>query len=325
MNFLNVGGAVARRVECAIADRDAVAAFTVLRVGTAMVLLVKSFLELPFIQTIYGPSGVLPWTISDHATLTIYPKLSVIALALSHVGIGPDATVVIVFAAYVAALFGMLAAVQYRLPVFIVWYLHLVFYAVSFKSVYGLDCFANIALFYCLIGPGGDWRALVRDPQSRAPRSYVFGLLQSLLQLNVCIVYASAAWAKSHGVEWWTGESIWRAVAQPQFTGILSMLWLHQFPLLAKLAGWATVCVEGAYPFAVWVPILRRPALLAIILMHLSIGIVLGLHLFSAIMIVLNLAAFGVPESRWFARVLVAALAGKSVGRFAGQRAFRRT
>jgi hypothetical protein len=279
-------------------DRDATATFTALRLGTAAVILVKSLVELPFITTIYGDGGVLPWAVSDHATISIFPRLSIVAGLLGRVGASADQALYVVFGCYLVAVVAMLVRVDLRLPAFCAWFLHLMFFAVSFKSVYGLDCFLNIALFYCLIGPNGSFGSLAAPAPAERPRRVSDALILRLLQLNVCLVYASAAVAKGRGADWWDGESIWRAVAQPQFTGIVPMLWLHAYPMIATVAGWATLATEGAFPILVWFRPTRRVALIAIVAMHLSIALILNLKLFSAIMIVLDIAAFGQPEVR---------------------------
>ena len=59
--------------------------------------------------------------------------------------------------------------------------------------------------------------------------------------------------------------------------------------------GIAILILETLYPIFIW-PARTRPIWLsAIICMHIGIGFTMGLYLFSFIMIVLNLAAFG-PE-----------------------------
>jgi len=61
------------------------------------------------------------------------------------------------------------------------------------------------------------------------------------------------------------------------------------------LAGALICLLEASYPFLVWSRRTRLPALLAICLMHVMIGLAMGMYLFALVMIVLNLAAFG-PE-----------------------------
>ncbi|GGG93900.1 hypothetical protein GCM10007422_04010 [Pedobacter zeae] len=56
--------------------------------------------------------------------------------------------------------------------------------------------------------------------------------------------------------------------------------------------GWATVVHEILYPFMAFTRFFRKYWVLAIITMHLCIGIFMGLYLFASIMIILNITAF---------------------------------
>ena len=66
-------------------------------------------------------------------------------------------------------------------------------------------------------------------------------------------------------------------------------------PLITGVAVWL---LEIGYPFLIWHRRLRRPWLIAILLMHAGVGIAMGMYLFASVMIVLNLAAFG-PGILW--------------------------
>jgi hypothetical protein len=65
--------------------------------------------------------------------------------------------------------------------------------------------------------------------------------------------------------------------------------------------GIAVLILEIGYPFFIWPKRTRPTWLLCILGMHIVIGITMGLYLFSLIMIVLNLAAFG-PTLVFFSR-----------------------
>jgi hypothetical protein len=64
------------------------------------------------------------------------------------------------------------------------------------------------------------------------------------------------------------------------------------------IAGITVWTLEIGYPFFIWHRGLRRPWLIAVLLMHVGIGITMGMYLFASVMIVLNLAAFG-PGILW--------------------------
>jgi hypothetical protein len=65
--------------------------------------------------------------------------------------------------------------------------------------------------------------------------------------------------------------------------------WKYLFPV----AG-AFICVlESGYPFFVWNNKTRRTGLFCICVMHVGIGLTIGMYLIALIIIILNVAAFG--------------------------------
>ena len=72
------------------------------------------------------------------------------------------------------------------------------------------------------------------------------------------------------------------------------------FPLLGVL-----ICLmELIYPLLIWPKRTRVVCLSGICLMHLMIGLTMGMHSFAAVMIVLNLAAFAPNLSVRFDRIM---------------------
>jgi hypothetical protein len=282
--------------------------FAYLRIGTALVLLAKAWCEGHDLLLIYGENALLPWSIADYASFAIYPKLSVMARFLGWTGANSDAAVVILFSAYVLLLISMLLGWSTRFASFGAWFLHLAFVGSGYRSQYGLDCFATIALFYCMVTPT-EARLSLDARQRTSKRSCLeIRLWLGLIQAHMCVVYLSAFVAKARGPEWWNGESIWRAVMQPQFHNFVDYSQLAFYPWVAVLMGWLTLIVEGGYALFVWIPWTRRIWLALTLLLHISIGIFLNLYLFSAIMIVLNLSAFGAKDMHGVILRIIAAV-----------------
>src|SRR5688500_19774407 len=63
-------------------------------------------------------------------------------------------------------------------------------------------------------------------------------------------------------------------------------------PLLPKILCWSTLVIEMGYPLGMLWRKTRKFWLMGILSMHLFIALFLGLHLFGALMILLNIAAF---------------------------------
>jgi len=174
-------------------------------------------------------------------------------------------------------------------------FLHLCAVKSSSGLTYGVDNFTSIGLFYLMIAPLPDrwsadcwWRSVPgKDGQWQ-------GFSRRLLQLHLCLIYFFSGITKCVGVGWWDGTSIWYALIRPPFNLLppeTLIAWKSLFPVLS-----ISVCfLETGYPFFIWLHKTRAVWLIAIIAMHLAIGLAMGLYFFAFVMITLNLAAFG-PE-----------------------------
>jgi hypothetical protein len=256
--------------------------FTILRTGTASVLLAKLASESAHLRDIYGNDGLVPWTLSEIQLADFAPRMIWLSDLLSLWLPSPEnPALLLVIACYAAALVFLLAGMGGRAAATVAWLTHLMLLGSGGLSAYGVDTFANIALFYCAVMPCGGARP-----------STVNALWLRLLQFHMIVVYAVAGTAKARGIEWWTGEAIWRSLMQPQFR-VFDYAWLAGVPAVPMIGGWLTLLIETGYPLAMVFRRTRAPWLLAVVGLHLSIGVLMGLRSFAAIMIVLNVAAFG--------------------------------
>jgi hypothetical protein len=166
---------------------------------------------------------------------------------------------------------------------------------------YGIGGMLLIALFYCMVLPTGrEWsvdRALAGRADGSVERELDAALSVGVLRIHLCIVYLAAGLSKAIGPTWWTGDAVWRALSLPRFAQF-DLAALSGYPEMLQAAGLAAVVAQLAYPVLVWTR-LRAAIVLLAELLHLGIAVFLGLWLFSAVMMVLNVAAFG--ESLWLA------------------------
>jgi hypothetical protein len=268
----------------------------VFRIGIAAVLLSEAFAVAGNVLDLYGRDGLVQWSVGETLAPGGLPRLSWVTGSMAPLGVGPAGGVRLVFMAYVASLAGLMVGWRTRLTASTAWLLHLALKTSGSAAAYGADELANIALFYCVWMPVG--HALSADRLSGrvtgAPSASA-RLALRVLQVHLCIVYASSGALKATGIQWWTGEAIWRAVMQPETGCPVGFGGLAHVPWAAMLAGWATLLVEAGYPVFTWPRRTRAPWVAAAIGMHLGIAFVLGLEFFSAVMIVFNLTAFLVP------------------------------
>ncbi|MCP4809152.1 MAG: hypothetical protein GY913_12940 [Proteobacteria bacterium] len=114
-----------------------------------------------------------------------------------------------------------------------------------------------------------------------------------LFQLNVALVYVATGALKALEAPWWDGTAVWRSLGSEHYwrfdlSGLLAHPWT--FPL-TKLATWATLAWELAFPLVFWKR-LRPYMLLGGVALHAGIVVCLNIGPFSEVMIWSYLAFF---------------------------------
>ncbi len=121
-----------------------------------------------------------------------------------------------------------------------------------------------------------------------------------LIQLQMAVIYASAAWNKCFGITWQQGTALYYVSRMTDHYG--RAMWLDRLfetPGVVQALTWGALSIEMALPFTLWFRRTRLWAIVAGILLHLGIEITMNLFLFEWIMI-LGLLSFYEPshESR---------------------------
>ena len=143
----------------------------------------------------------------------------------------------------------------------------------------------------------GQWTA----PSGVPEPSVAANLALRLIQCHLVFIYGMAALAKFQGRAWWAGDAFWGTVAAGEFR-LFDLTWLATYPALIQLCTHAGLALELSYPILVWVRPIRPLMMASVVLMHVGIGLTLGLTEFSLAMIAGNLAFC---DARWL-RSLVA-------------------
>jgi hypothetical protein len=211
----------------------------------------------------------------------------------NHISLGEQTTLSILWTILLCSSCALVLGVFCRAAAILTWVLHLCAAKSGDFFAYGLDNVMTIGLFYLAIAPLPDrlaldswlWRKQAIDPVR-------LGFHRRILQLHLCVIYLFSGLTKCLGAGWWNGASIWRALSRPPFNVLpleLLVSWKFLFPAL----GIAVCMLETGYPVFIWLKTTRLIWLAAVVMMHLGIGLSMGLNLFSLIMVVLNVAAFG--------------------------------
>jgi hypothetical protein len=264
------------------------------RIGLASVLLVQALSLMGHLEDLYGQHGVVEWSVTSEDQAPAVPNLAWLEAALGFVGMPQAFAVPLAYAVYVGGLIGLLLGCRTRLAASLAWLAHTALMTSGEMTVYGVDQFAQIGLFYCLWFPVG--HALSLDKAAgRVTAEPTFGAWLGLrmLQLHVCIAYLSSGVEKALGEHWWNGEAIWRAI-MGVYDGPIDCSFLATVPWLSQGLCWLTLLLEAGVVLFIWHPRTRIIWLAGIMGMHLGIALVMNLWTFSATMIVFDIAAFGV-------------------------------
>jgi hypothetical protein len=225
------------------------------------------------------------------------PRLGWLVDFASFFGVGEQTVLTLTWWGLLSAAFMLLIGLFSREAAIATLFLHLCAVKSTSGLTYGVDNFTSIGLFYVMIAPLPDRWAADSWLRNRSRKdNHLQGFHRRILQLHLCLIYFFSGITKCAGAGWWNGTSIWNALIRPPFN-LLSpetlIAWKHLFPILS-----ISVCLlETAYPFFIWLRKTRVLWLVAVMTMHLAIGLAMGLYLFALVMITLNIAAFGAEFS----------------------------
>src|SRR5213592_244735 len=232
----------------------------------------------------------------------LIPKLGWLVALGSHIGIGEEAMLSIAWACLLCMGLLLLVGLFCRPAAIIAWFLHLCAAESGGLLAYGADNFMTMALFYLMFAPLPDRYSLDQWLVKTEPKDpQLLGFWQRVLQLHMCIVYFIGGLAKCLGSGWWDGSNLWRALTRPPFN-IISPDILIRFKYVLPVLGISICLLEVGYVIFIWMKKTRLVWLVGILGMHIAIGLTMGMYLFALVMIVLNLAAFGVDSGVLFLR-----------------------
>lgn len=263
-----------------------------LRIGVASVLLLQALALAGNLMELYGSRGMVQPMITDTTVHPLVPRASWVVNFLGGQGISEETALRGLFAVYVGSLACLAMGYGTRVASVLSWMTHLMLKANATASVYGVDSFAQIMLFYLMFMPaGGAWSVDRLFGRTSGEPSSGARLALRVLQIHLCIVYFASGIEKSLGADWWNGEAIWCSLMRSDLCPY-DMSWLASYSWVAILAGWSTLFIEIGYPFFIWPKASRKIGAMATIGMHVGIAVMMGLTSFAALMSVLTFSAF---------------------------------
>jgi len=287
-----------RRLEGFLFAPDSDTWLSILRVGVAFQVIIYCLsLRAEWIDLFsLDRAGLIKRDVGEailSASSHYIPRIGWLVDFATHFGATEQITLTMVWWSLLGTAFLLLIGLFSREAAIATLFLHLCAVKSTSGLTYGVDNFINIGLFYIMVAPLPDrWAA---DYWLRgAPRKndHLQGFHRRILQLHLCLIYFFGGVTKCAGPGWWDGASIWRALVRPPFNLLppeTLIAWKNLFPILSI----SVLLLETGYPLFIWLRKTRTVWLVAVITMHLAIGLAMGLYAFALVMITLNFAAFG--------------------------------
>ncbi len=228
----------------------------------------------------------------------LIPKLGWLVALGGYVNIGEDAVLSIAWASLLCMGLLLLLGLFCRPAAIIAWFLYLCAAESGGLFAYGADNFMTTGLFYLMLTPLPDRYSVDhRLLKTKLGDSQLLGFWRRVLQVHLCFVYFVGGLAKCLGSGWWNGANLWRSLTRPPFN-LISLNVLIQFKYVLPILGISICLIELGYPLFIWIRKTRLFWLVCIFAIHAAIGLAMGMYLFALVMIVLNLAAFGIGMSK---------------------------
>ncbi len=205
-----------------------------------------------------------------------------------------DAWLYFCYLLFILVLLLMVLGLSNRLLAGLAFVLHLIFMHRNPTIVYGVDSIITFWLFYLVLSNSGKdikWityffkkrKGLVSERTVKG--DWLNTVACRLVQIQLCVVYMYSGLEKLKGNTWWEGTAIWETLSFYDLGTNIDFSFLLSVPLVSAFLSAFTVLFEIYFPILVWIPRMRWTLLICGVFFHLMIGVFIGIHLFSLIIL----------------------------------------
>lgn len=178
--------------------------------------------------------------------------------------------------------------------------------------IYGVDnILASLVLLLCLAPIGSNFSVDALKIKYRKKLNNLNAALSftispwgfactRMIQLQMATLFFFSAVDKLKGDTWWSGDALWIALNNFEFTNV-PIMWLAEHYWIANLMNYSTLVIEIAFTFLIWGKPTRPYFLSAALLLHAGIAVLMGLYLFAAVMAV---GHFAFIRTEWILNAL---------------------
>jgi hypothetical protein len=244
--------------------------------------------------------------------------------------------ILILFGVFLTACFTFMIGLFSRTSNIVVWVGHISIVYRGLMIWFGLDTILAMLALYLMFAPSGAAFSVDRllqryrlgkmhlrtgriDAEFYAPTpSWSANVVIRMLQVHMCIIYLCAGLAKLQGPAWWSGYAVWMTMVTHEFVMVDFTWMVYANPpwlaiIVSTIGSAFTILFEVGFTFLIWNRMLRPIFLASAVILHLGIGVIMGLGSFGAAMLA-GCMAFVSPAA--MSGFLAIVFKGKPVGRF---------
>jgi len=120
----------------------------------------------------------------------------------------------------------------------------------------------------------------------------VFSFTIRLMQVQLCVIYFFGGFGKALGYDWFTGDAVWLSLNLYMNKFFLDILASNTPKFIYQILSIHILFIELLYPFLIYYKRTKKWIMIDILILHIGISLMIGLHTFSCVMIIFNLMAF---------------------------------
>jgi hypothetical protein len=270
---------------------DRLVALAILRILLAIVVLFKIVSLWPSHEFVFGESTLFDAPTSSSRILFVIPARFVWDHPMAFYCVYSVAATAMAFG--IGRNFGVLAVY--------------IFTEVSQNMTWllcdGGDNLLKFSLLYLIAADSFSILSLNRSlpPSGYSVRNLFTNVSVALLIGHLCLVYLISGLGKAHAEVWYNGTALYYIMNGERFQGTKFNEMLGSNALFSVLGSYGTIILESVFGFAVFVPRLRIPTLIAGVMMHVGIFFFMMIHEFQAIYVFHYCLFFRDSELRGYA------------------------
>lgn len=255
----------------------------------SQLILLIAFLHIiiiiPDCYSFYSKYGIIDYNLNETYLYSNVFTLNSVTSKLETYGIKYNYAFFIIIGIYIMSIILALLEIYRFLFSIIIMIIHCLIINSGYLFNYGADSMISFALFLNIFFSCERFF-------SKGTYDLIFSSAIRLVQLQLCVIYFFSGFGKILGFDWFDGNAIYLTLglymSETSFEYMASVM----PPFIFKIIGWHIVLIELFYPIFILFRKSRKIIIVDIIIMHILISVLIGLHFFAIAMILFNLIAF---------------------------------